>query len=486
MSRKLARRLQRFAAWDVTIPFKTRAWRVGLNDFRTCLQSGKRQPTRLYGRSMHVTELPDTLDQLVMQSQPPRTPGLHLSDVIKSILRVTEPGKYRAYDNQPIDMTYCDPGFTWERALENAWMARMDAGELFRPPEFELDGILMSPDYIDLTIDELVECKMTEMNMDGFPNETKFRKWIWQTGAYSHACHLKSVRFHVLWLRGDYKKVRRAYKVYRITWEEGETARIWKMLVDHARQVGLIVQTPAGLVAAAKLPLGDSSVNDPIDEQPDINDPELDAFIAAEVARRPATGARAQSVSTRRTSSWSRRCCLGLLAKVADARPEVAAVRNAVRHPPRLPHAGRTHPEPAAAGRIRAEQVRNPQHAADGEGERGRSSGRRWSRWRSTRWQKGRWCSDESSTVGGSAQLRVLPARQSPHLHRGRVRGRLRDVRATSTCGCWAIPMLEAATAFMEETGVKWAPGKSSESGAVDWAPRWTLTRMQPRSSRRR
>jgi hypothetical protein len=206
---------------------------------------------------MHVTELPDTLDQLVMQSQPPRTPGLHLSDVIKSILRVTEPGKYRAYDNQPIDMTYCDPGFTWERALENAWMARMDAGELFRPPEFELDGILMSPDYIDLTIDELVECKMTEMNMDGFPNETKFRKWIWQTGAYSHACHLKSVRFHVLWLRGDYKKVRRAYKVYRITWEEGETARIWKMLVDHARQVGLIVQTPAGLVAAAKLPLGD-------------------------------------------------------------------------------------------------------------------------------------------------------------------------------------------------------------------------------------
>lgn len=184
---------------------------------------------------MIVSRLSDTLDQLLVDAGPPRTPGLHLSQIIRSICDAMEPGKYSG----PINPLYTDPGFTFERVLETAWVNR-HAGEIFRPGEIELDGVICSPDYIDLSVPdgELVESKMTEMSMKGCPTEGKFRKWLWQIGAYCHVCSLGQARLHVLWLRGDYAKVRRAYTVDRIVWEPGETERIWKLLTDHARQKG--------------------------------------------------------------------------------------------------------------------------------------------------------------------------------------------------------------------------------------------------------
>jgi hypothetical protein len=185
--------------------------------------------------NMIINKLPDTLDQLVLEASPERTGGLHLSQIIRSILSELEPAKY---GDGPINPLYTDPGFTFERVLEMAWSSRM-AG-LFRPGEFEEDGIACSPDYIDIQDDTvwLVESKMTEMSMVDCPHAPKFRKWLWQIAGYCYVLKTRHSRLHVLWLRGDYKKVRRAYEVYEIIWEQKELDDIWALLVKHAKGKG--------------------------------------------------------------------------------------------------------------------------------------------------------------------------------------------------------------------------------------------------------
>lgn len=183
----------------------------------------------------HITRLDDTLDQLLVEAGPPRTPGLHLSQIINSILQKLEPKKYGG----PFNPLYTDPGFTFERVLETAWAARQT--NIIRPGEVEKDGILCSPDGIDFTNPlqpELIESKMTEMSMVGCPTDPKFRKWLWQIAAYCHVLGVTSSRLHVLWLRGNYKEVRRAYTVDRIVWEPRELEETWGFLVDHARGQG--------------------------------------------------------------------------------------------------------------------------------------------------------------------------------------------------------------------------------------------------------
>lgn len=185
---------------------------------------------------LKITKLDDTLDKLVTEAGPERTPGLHLSQIIRSIMETLEPSKYAA--GAPINTLFTDPGFTFERMLEIAWGTRLKG--LFRPGEFEEDGITCSPDYIDIqgNIIWLVELKMTSMSMVGCPTDPKFRKWLWQIAAYCYVLKTRYSRLHVLWLRGDYRSVQRAYEVYEIVWEQEELDAIWALLVKHAREKG--------------------------------------------------------------------------------------------------------------------------------------------------------------------------------------------------------------------------------------------------------
>lgn len=191
---------------------------------------------------MHVSLRDDeTLDRLLVDASPARTPGLHLSAIIRSICRELEPKKYT---DGPINPLYTEIGFSFERILEIAFQARRT--DILRPGEFERDDVWCSPDGVswdDLAGPVLEEFKSTEL---GMPRDTedlisnrKYRKWFWQMGAYGHVLGTDHACLRVLWLRGDYKAVRRAYQVYDIHWSPGETARIWENLLGHARDHNL-------------------------------------------------------------------------------------------------------------------------------------------------------------------------------------------------------------------------------------------------------
>lgn len=186
---------------------------------------------------MQIIIRPDTLDQLLVDASPARTPGLHFSAIIRSICRELEPKKYT---DGPIDPLYTEVGFSFERILEMAFQARRL--DIIRPGEFERDGVICSPDGVSWNTDGqpvLEEFKSTELGMPVDPADLatnpKYKKWFWQMGGYCHVLDTPLACLRVLWLRGNYKEVRRAYSVYDIVWAPGETARIWDLCLRHAR-----------------------------------------------------------------------------------------------------------------------------------------------------------------------------------------------------------------------------------------------------------
>lgn len=190
---------------------------------------------------MNLILRPDeTLDRLCFEASPKRSSGLHLSQIIRSICQQLEPKKYA---DGPIDPLYTEPGFAFERVLETAFQARRV--DIIRPGEFEHDGVICSPDGVGWDDDRpvLEEFKSTELGMptdeQHLATDGKYKKWFWQIGAYCHVLDTNYARLRVLWLRGNYKNIRRAYQVYDITWEPGECARIWAMLLRHARENNL-------------------------------------------------------------------------------------------------------------------------------------------------------------------------------------------------------------------------------------------------------
>lgn len=183
---------------------------------------------------MVITAQADTIESLAFEAAPPRTPGLHLSQIIQSLCRKLDPKRYAAGQDLPWNRFEC--GFTFERVLEMAFASRR-AG-IFRPGEIELDGIIMSPDGIDPDGWVLEEYKLTWMSSTDAPEAAKFWKWIVQMQAYCYALGTCRARLRVLFLNGDYKTCAPDYRVWEFQFTDAELHSTWKMLLSEARAEG--------------------------------------------------------------------------------------------------------------------------------------------------------------------------------------------------------------------------------------------------------
>ncbi len=194
-----------------------------------------------------------------------RSPGLHLSDVIKSVMQDLNPKTYgKAGSVQTFDtttLTRFEAGFTFEEMMEHAFAARRV--DVARVGEVELDGIAGSPDGINVTEDPgiVVETKFTWKSMRGTPWpceehtepmrwcescgpqewDSKHLAWLLQMQGYCKMLNLHRAQLWALFVNGSYSPAGSpVLRVWQFEWTQGELDATWAMFLRQAREKGLL------------------------------------------------------------------------------------------------------------------------------------------------------------------------------------------------------------------------------------------------------
>lgn len=169
-----------------------------------------------------------------------RTPGVHLTDLLNAReLAMGEEGF--APEPEETTQTRFALGFAWELAIERAlnelW-GEMHS-RIIRVGEVELDGVLMTPDAVDVADGCLEEWKCSKLSSQRDPG--RYRRYITQMMCYCHALGLTEARLRVLHLNGDYREERGPLiKSWRFEFEVGELETNWGGLVEFARKAGIL------------------------------------------------------------------------------------------------------------------------------------------------------------------------------------------------------------------------------------------------------
>jgi hypothetical protein len=159
-----------------------------------------------------------------------RLVGLHLSDIVRFAMK--EAGRNLDLPNEQKGVR-AYAGFLWEEALEWAFKRAMGfTRPVQRQIRTELDGILMSPDGVDVEFNRLEEYKFTWKSHRSFVEQSEFEltywNWLMQIKAYCLSLGTCECDLFAFFARGDYgadggpKVVRR-----RLVFEDDELLRNW-------------------------------------------------------------------------------------------------------------------------------------------------------------------------------------------------------------------------------------------------------------------
>jgi len=192
---------------------------------------------------VQVTLLPDDIgiaDLTVSPDAPPRSPGLHQSDLIKGLLQELEPERF----SKPLDALRIEMGFAFERMLEEGLKRKFPG--IFRPFEIQVEGVAMSPDGYDAASNTLEEFKATWMSSRHGIEDKRFWHWLVQIKGYLYGLTTHTgvehttARLRVFWVNGDYKGSGPQLASYRLEFEPREIVENWQMLRNYARRKGLL------------------------------------------------------------------------------------------------------------------------------------------------------------------------------------------------------------------------------------------------------
>lgn len=172
-----------------------------------------------------------------------RTLGkVHLSDIYKILMKRLQP---KRFTDSPMNMQRVMVGLLFESMLERALAERFGVQ---RPGEFiSPEGVYMSPDGINPTLDALEEYKATYMSSrHGITDEEgqaldKFVHWFVQIKGYLHELASNVCLLRVLFICGDYSQpIGPQFKSWKLTFTDEEIAENWTMLMNIAREEELI------------------------------------------------------------------------------------------------------------------------------------------------------------------------------------------------------------------------------------------------------
>ena len=113
------------------------------------------------------------------------------------------------------------------------------SGALITPGEITVDGIAMTPDGWEPEARVLHEYKSTWKSSNR-EIEDQWR-YMTQIKSYCRGMACNRAKLYVLYLMGNYRDVRQPVtKCFELEFSQRELDDNWKMLVSHAKKVGLL------------------------------------------------------------------------------------------------------------------------------------------------------------------------------------------------------------------------------------------------------
>lgn len=180
---------------------------------------------------------------------PPRSPGLHLSDIIREIERDILGPEARP-DKTPDQLVrlqaHFEAGLLWERAFETAMRERYTEGRPWvkRQGEVEVDGVAMTPDALDTQEGVVEEYKWTRVSLATVLREGFDKKWpgyMMQLKAYCRACKTTKGKLIVYFVNGSYKwgtpEGDPLPKCWLFTFTRQELEENWLMILSKKREI---------------------------------------------------------------------------------------------------------------------------------------------------------------------------------------------------------------------------------------------------------
>ena len=168
----------------------------------------------------------------------PRTPGLHLSDIIDDLLNKSGLG-YKGKGFTDMELT-AEMGLLWERVLSLVAAQKYANNPL---GEIEKDGVLMTPDGIGPDPKGevpmvLEEYKITWKSNKSHPNE--IIRHMMQVKSYCWAIDTNVCVMKTMYIMGDYRGSGPTYRQSRITFTKRELVENWDILISHAKKEGML------------------------------------------------------------------------------------------------------------------------------------------------------------------------------------------------------------------------------------------------------
>lgn len=177
------------------------------------------------------------LDHLAKTDHPPRSAGVHQSDIIKHILNKLDPKRYgRDFaDLSAEELLQVEMGFLWEDVVfSEAILSRIfdgDTDSIVRNLELEEDDIFQTLDGYHARRDIVIEVKYTGMFL-AEPQDPKFRHWFWQNMGYCRTARTLRSIFVVLFHLGDGRRPSLPKgQLWKVRYTAAELEKNWRMLL---------------------------------------------------------------------------------------------------------------------------------------------------------------------------------------------------------------------------------------------------------------
>jgi hypothetical protein len=188
-----------------------------------------------------------TLADLSSPGAPPRTAGVHLSQIVRHIaiangVLAQVAADAAAEDKDNFDVERMAAGCAWEEWLA-ARLRRRNADFWFHPGEFARDGISGTPDALELGMAGTPDADLQIVDEFKFTWKGSHKpieaQWMWWTQLKGYCALVGATRgiLHVYYCNSDYRNSTRRYYVYDATFGEQELAETWEMLVRHRDMV---------------------------------------------------------------------------------------------------------------------------------------------------------------------------------------------------------------------------------------------------------